>query len=178
MKGSQLGSAHVMMELSRLLRVFKRPAHAPDDLAAFASDYIEVCADVSAEQFTQGVNEYLKSAARFFPKPGELRAQAKAQPGLNAGVPLDEFESWMQRGFRDHVDGTLSPCPACGRAWQWHPRLKIVHDHARHRALSLPCVGACDRVECLGPSRIEGAPHRQSAGELWDPPVPLPMVPA
>jgi len=169
MRGTQLSRAYMMLELARLLRVHKRPAWAPDDIQAFAGDYVAICDDVSAEQMTQAVTSYLKSSARFFPKPGELRVLARDQRGLDIpGADPESFDEWMRRGCEDQ-HGRFSPCPACGRAWQAQPRVTLVHDHARHRAAGLPCIGSCDEPTCLGtyavPQRC--APTAVSAGEVW-----------
>jgi len=171
-RGTQLSRAHMMLELGRLLRVHKRPAWAPDDAQAFAGDYVEICADVSSEQMTQAVTVYLRSPARFFPKPGELRAIAKEQPGLGTmGVDPGSFEDWQKRGWIDEK-GRLSPCPICGRAWQAHPRMTLVHDHAKHRAARVPCEVACDEMGCVGTYNAppKCAPEAVSDGELWVPP--------
>lgn len=170
MRGTRLAKAQMMLELDRLLRIYKRPAWAPDDMQAFAGDYIAICDDVSAEQMTQGVTAYLKSPARFFPKPGELRAIAREQRGLQPDeADPDSYNDWVARGFCDPKTSRFQPCPACGRAWQGHPRVTIVHKHARHRELGLPCHFACDEPQCLGtyavPQKV--APAALSEGEVW-----------
>jgi len=172
MRGTTLSKAHMMLELGRLLRVHKRPAWAPDDINAFAGDYVAICDDVSAEQMTQAVTSYLRSAARFFPKPGELRVLAREQRGLDVpGADPDTFDLWLSRGYTD-AKGNLAPCPACGRAWQAHPRMALVHNHGKHREAGLPCIGACDEPRCLGtysaPPKSE--PAAVTHGELWYPP--------
>ncbi len=165
MRGTQLSRAHVMAELGRLLRVFKRPAHASEDLAQLAGDYAEICGDVSEQQFTQAVSEYLKSEARFFPKPGELRGLAKQQRGI---VPLGaadpgSFDEWLRAGYRIRRDGPLTPCPACSRFWEDRGRMKLIHDHARHATLGLPCVGHCDDPMCIGDGTPAHAAQRSAA---------------
>lgn len=172
MRGTQLSRAHMSLELGRLLRVHKRPTWAPDDMTAFAGDYVAIIDDVSAEQVTQAVTVYLKSPAKFFPKPGELRTLAREQRGLDApGADPDTFATWMSRGYCDK-DGHLAPCPACGRAWQAHPRVTLVHSHVRHREAQLPCVGCCDSLSCLGTYSIppKCPPVAVTVGELWEPP--------
>ncbi len=172
MRGTPLSRAQMSLELGRLLRVHKRPSWAPDDMTAFAGDYVAIIDDVSAEQVTQGVTAYLKSPAKFFPKPGELRAIAREQRGLDVpGTDPDTYADWMSRGYTDKND-QLAPCPACGRAWQAHPRVTLVHDHARHREARLPCIGCCDSMSCLGTYSVpqQCAPAAVTVGELWSAP--------
>lgn len=172
MRGTPLARAHMMLELGRLMRVHKRPAWAPENTEAFAGDYIAICDDVSAEQMTQAVTAYLRSAARFFPKPGELRAIAREQPGLDmAGADPDTFDAWLSRGASDAAGG-LTPCPVCGRAWQAHPRVTLVHNHAKHRAARVRCLDSCDEMGCIGTYGVppQSAPVAVSEGELWAPP--------
>src|SRR2546430_12969319 len=95
MRGIQLTPVTVLPELERLLRVHKRPAHAPADAEMFARDYTELCGDVSLEQFRQAVTEYLRGPGRFFPKPGELRALALQQPGADTRGTATGWEQWL-----------------------------------------------------------------------------------
>ncbi len=169
MKGAPLTKAHVMEQLGRLLKVFKRPAHASDDLVAFAADYAEVCADISSEQFARGVSEYLRTDARFFPKPGELRAFALKQPGLQDGAERGSLAAWLRAGCAD-PSGKLLPCPICNRAWQWSSRLAVIHNHVEHRRAGEPCIGKCDEPRCLGAGLYHGTPVRESEGAVWEPP--------
>ncbi len=157
MRGTPLTPLGAMAELERLLRVHRRPAHAPADAIEFAKDYVEVCRDVSLEQFRQGVTEYLRGPGRFFPKPGEVRALALEQPGAGSVGDVGAFATWLQNGYRATPEGALSACPVCGQDWEWAPRMKIIHRHVTHRALGLPCLGACDELRCLGPG-IRSAP--------------------
>lgn len=187
MKGTPLAAARVMSELERLLRVYARPGHAPSDPIAFAQTYVEACTDVSAEQFVQAVSEYLRTDARFFPKPGELRVFALKQPGFQVGPERGSVDAWLRAGCVDAA-GKLIPCPCCNRAFQWSPRLKVVHNHGEHRRAGEPCIGACDEPRCLGAGLYHpsnGRPARESEGAVWEPPsavllredVPLPPEP-
>lgn len=183
MRGSLLTPAAAMAELERLLRVYARPTHAPADPIEFARTYVEACSrDVSSEQFTQAVTEYLRTDARFFPKPGELRAFALKQPGRQDHPT--SMASWLRAGMSD-LTGKLLPCPVCNRAWQWSPRLHVVHHHLEHRRAGEACVGRCDEPRCLGAGVYVGPPKRESEGAVWEPPsagmlrddVPLPPEP-
>lgn len=167
MRGTALTAVGVMAQLERLLKVYARPGHAPADPIVFAQTYVEACGDVSAEQFQQAVTEYMRTDGRFFPKPGELRAFAVKQPGFQASPT--SMASWLRAGMSDPT-GKLLPCPVCNRAWQWSPRLIIVHNHVEHRRVGEPCVGHCDEPRCLGSGLIHEPPVRESEGALWEPP--------
>lgn len=179
MRGSPIGPATMLRELARLLEVFSRPKQYPADDGDLAKMFAGVCADVSCEQVTQAVNVYLRGAHRFFPKPGELRGLALEQPGLRLMEPggVGGYWAW-ERGEKPRHElpyhdqnGHLQPCPACDRAWATYPRLKLIHDHARHKAQGLPCIGYCDVETCIGPG-VVGEPKRQSEGALWPDTVP------
>ena len=112
-----LNRAHALMELGRLERVYKRPAHAPDDSQAFAGDYVAICGTLTAEQFTGAVDIYLRSTGRFFPRPGELLAlgrEVARQPG--AATDLDgRFAEWERS-----ETWPWTPCPVCGEQARPH----------------------------------------------------------
>src|SRR3989442_14646843 len=89
-----------LRELARLEAVHRRPEHYPADNAALARQFVELCADVSAEAFTAAVTAYLQSPARYFPKPGEIRALAREQPRRAALVAARAFRALRRRGYR------------------------------------------------------------------------------
>lgn len=172
MRGTQLAPVSVLRELSRLLDVYSRPKHWPPDDEAVARKWADIMADVSTEQLAQGVTLYLREDHNFMPRPGTLRVLALKQRGVELpGADPDTFDPWMSRGYMDQA-GNLASCPACGRAWQAHPRVTIVHNHARHREARLPCVGCCDSLKCLGTYSMppKCPPVAVTSGELWEPP--------
>jgi hypothetical protein len=166
MKGTPLTRTDVLDAFERLLHVYRRPAQAPDDLTRFADDYMAVCHDVSIEQFRQAVQRYLESTARWFPKPGELRALALQQPRaspLAGGSAEEQLQAWVRSDWS-------APCPVCGVRIET-PRTP--HDHARHVALGASCHGRCDAPPgtCCSPFRRD-APRPRPAPAPDAPPVP------
>ncbi len=165
MRGTPLVPMIALRELGRLLDVHRRPAHYPTDDEQLARLFVEHCGDISAEQFTQAVTAYLKSDARFFPKPGELRALAERQPGATAFRDDAVAQYWCwERGDRpfsapyQDTEGHFAPCPACGRGISEYGRIRLVHEHHQHRALGLPCIGYCNEPNCAGPGKAPAAP--------------------
>ncbi len=172
LRGTTLTPFAALRDIARLLEVFNRPKQWPADNESVARMFVEICGDVSAEQFAQGVTAWVRGDHRFPPTPGQLRAIAHEQRGLDVpGADPESWESWTRRGWCD-ARGALAPCPVCGRAWQAHPRVTLVHDHAKHRAVGLPCELACDEMGCLGTYNAPPTcpPVAVSAGELWVPP--------
>lgn len=169
MRGTAIAPVQVLRELSRLLDVYSRPKHWPPEDESIARSWAEILGDVSVEQLAQAVSLYVREDHQFMPRPGSLRVLALKQRGVDVpGADPDTFDLWLGRGYED-ATGRLSPCPACGRAWQAHPRVTLVHDHARHREAGLPCVGSCDSQACLGtysePQKCP--PEAMSTGEVW-----------
>jgi hypothetical protein len=140
-----LNKSHVMEQLDRLLRVYKRPQHAPADAAEFATDYAQICGELTSEQFTGAVDGYLHGAAKWFPKPGELLALGKAiarGPG-NTGSPQAQYDQWERDSWQDPVTNRWVPCPICAAVMAWTvvaisakgeaiERLQILHNAAVH----------------------------------------------
>lgn len=140
-----LDRTHVMEQLARLLRVYKRPQHAPPDDREFATDYAQICGELSTTQFTGAVDAYLRGAAKWFPKPGELLALGKA---IARGAGVDgslqgQYADWERNSWQDPGTGRWAPCPVCDATLQDHLvaitregneifRLMILHNAALH----------------------------------------------
>lgn len=140
-----LNRPHVMAELARLLRVHNRPAHAPEDPNEFATDYAQICGELTAVQFTGAIDAYLKSNGRFFPKPGELLALGRgiARGAGGVGGSQGEYDEWEKNGWQDPATGRWAPCPVCTAVMAWTPvritpegesidRLMVLHNAAVH----------------------------------------------
>jgi len=174
-RGTQLAPVMILRELSRLLDVYSRPKHWPPDDETVARNWADIMGDVSSEQLAQGVTLYLREDHQFMPRPGTLRVLSLKQPGVNNNGDIEpgSYEAWVARGYQDPKTGRFQPCPACNRAWQAHPRITIVHDHSRHRALQIPCSFSCDSIRCLGTYGTQPLipPVALSDGEVWIPPT-------
>lgn len=156
-----LTRVHVMEQLGRLLRVHKKPAHAPADLGEFADDYIRVCRELTNEQFTGAIDTYLAGPGRWCAKPGELlalgRAVARGATEL-AGLP-GRYAAWERDAWQDPATGKWTPCPVCGERMQERVvriapdgseicRMMLLHNAAAHwkadigfSGLALPGTG-------------------------------------
>lgn len=171
-RGASLTQMHVMEQLGRLLEIYARPSHAPADTVKFAAMYFDVLrGKISNEQLTQAVTKCRESDRHFMPKPGELHWIARECQGVASAVGGDEvsqFWIWMRGDWR-------TPCPACGAPWTTTParRIVMIHHHARHHALGLPCVMACDG-ETLHPGRGSAGPARAPQHTLPPPQAPIP----
>lgn len=140
-----LNRPHVLEQLARLVRVYKRPAHAPADDTEFATDYAQLCGELTAGQFTGAVDAYLKSASKFFPRPGELLALGRViarGPG-DTGSLSAQYAAWEAAGWQDPATGRWTPCPVCDARMQDHvvritatgneiTRLKVLHNATVH----------------------------------------------
>lgn len=117
-----LNKVHVMEQLDRVLRVHARPKHAPDDPLDFATDYAQLCGELTSEQFTGAVDAYLRSNGRFFPKPGELLALGRgvARGGGDVGTLTAQHAEWEKNAWADPVTGRWTPCPVCDARMQLH----------------------------------------------------------
>lgn len=146
-----LNREHVLAEISRLLRVHKRPEHAPEDLREFATDYAQICGELTTGQFTGAVDAYLKSNGRWFPKPGELLALGKmVARGAGAAAGLQgQYDEWEKNAWQDPVTGRWTPCPVCEARMQpttvritaqgeHIERLMILHNAALHWKAEVP----------------------------------------
>lgn len=110
-----LNRAHVLAQIERLLRVYKRPDHAPADPMEFATDYAQICGALTAAQFTGAVDAYLSSESKFFPKPGELLALGRGiARGTGPASSLHgQYDEWERNAWQDPGTGLAVPCPVC-----------------------------------------------------------------
>ena len=140
-----LNRSDVMAQLDRLLRVYNRPAHAPPEVLEFATDYAQICGELTTAQFTGAVDAYLKSAGRWFPKPGELLALGKgiARGSGPASGLQGQYDDWEKNAWQDPATGRWTPCPVCDARMGEHLvaitregnqiyRLLILHNAALH----------------------------------------------
>ena len=136
-----------MRELGRLLEIYRRPDHFPADVEEMARRYVSVCADVSPDQFSLAVTTYLRSPAKFFPKPGELRELALRERRVfgSAGTLEERYEAW-EKAWAEAPLGHPIPCPVCGSidGWAMQPptvRRFVWHDAGKHAAARVGFTG-------------------------------------
>ena len=94
----------------------------------------QVLTDVDRSEFRTAVDAWVKGDSKFFPKPGQIRAQVMDHRAAN-GVTLS-------REAKPLTDG--AGCTVCGRPWEPVPpagRLGIWHDEAKHDRVGAPIVG-------------------------------------
>lgn len=139
--------ADVMFGLERLLELYHRPRHLPAEPEGIAAIWYRELSDLDVELFRAGVSAYCKTAARYFPTPGELRDLGTRVARPESAAPLDEMaaweKAWPERSLKDPL-----PCPGCGAIETWamgpayqHERRFVPHDPAKHQAAGIPFVG-------------------------------------
>ena len=140
----------VMAGLERLLMVYSRHKSAPESPHDFAKLYHDICGDLSREAFEQAIEAYLKSDARYFPKPGELCTLARQVPPVvssNGGGLEIRYRAWERNGMADG-----EPCPVCAAKLEPHlvritpegyrvERSYVAHDRHQHMAMGVGFVG-------------------------------------
>ena len=128
----------VSAALDRLATVY----HAPKgiSLATLGDVWFQSLHDLAAPDLRTAVDTYLRSAARFFPKPGEIRSLLPRRNGdEHDGTLLGRYRFWQ---FGSGV-GDGEPCPVCGSvlAQTESGRLAMHHDHQRHVEAGIGYVG-------------------------------------
>lgn len=139
--------AEIAVGLRALGSVYRMPDEKPE---AIAKTWLRVLDDLEASAFDAGVEAYLRSAARYWPRPGEIR-QLALREGREQGVtvlrtPEGAYWAWE----REKGDGAPCPvcesvvaCLACGdpHCRQNHGRWGVLHDHQRHLEAGIPYTG-------------------------------------
>jgi hypothetical protein len=142
----RVSRADVLFALERLLQIYPKPKHGAQEIAELAEIFHRELDDLDVEVFRAGVNAYCKSDARYFPKPGELRAigQRIAKP---EGSPENAMATW-ERAWPERGAGRPLPCPVCGAVDTWADsspfkgqRRFVPHDPAPHQAAGVPFIG-------------------------------------
>jgi len=146
----KLTLVNVMTALEHLLKVYTQPKCAPESPHDFAKLYYDVCRDLPREAFEYAIDAYLKTDARYFPKPGELCALAKQfvpTRSFNGGGLVTKYWAWEGNG---KADG--EPCPVCDAKLEPHlkrvtpdgykvERVYVEHDRHQHAAKGVGFVG-------------------------------------
>ena len=140
--------ADIMFGLQRLLEVYPRAKHLPDDPAKLTEIYHRELDDLDVEIFRTAVSAYCKSDARYFPKPGELRALGQRVHRADLGADkLTAQERWEREWPEAPLNRPL-PCPTCGAvdgasvdAPIPTKRRFVPHDAAKHQAAGVGFVG-------------------------------------
>lgn len=90
------------LDVKRAMRRLAAVHRPPDDKEAAVRVWRDVLGDLNASELISVVNEYLRSDARYFPKPGALRQMA-----------LRRRTGPANRSAGDGPDPAVE-CPACG----------------------------------------------------------------
>lgn len=162
---------------SQLKRLVSAGYRAPNngDLEHTAAVWVKVLEGIEAHEFRQAVERYLRSDARYFPRPGHIRNVA-LEGRANGNAPLHTLEAQYLR-WEASQEG---PCPVCGATLRmvsadesdtppviWDPeldrirkrteddpsppdRLAVMHDPTEHAAARVPHVGPGGEAEREG----------------------------
>lgn len=135
--------ADVLFGIERLLQVYPKPKHGPQDVAEIATVFLRELDDLEAEAFRFGLNAYCKTETRYFPKPGELRGHARghAAPAPTSGTLAARYLRWEQEGYTAVAGGPFTPCPVCAAVVEFGPRVLVRHDHQLHYDQGVPYIG-------------------------------------
>jgi hypothetical protein len=137
----------IMHGVSRLLEIYARPRHLPEDVEAIAKIWHRELGDLDADVFRAGISAYCRTDAEYFPKPGVVRklGEAVARPAAASGGPQADYDRWE----RDWPEAPLAhpiPCPVCGGLDTWSNggsfalRRGVLHDEAKHLAAGIPFI--------------------------------------
>lgn len=126
--------------LDRLATVYRVPKGT--DITTLGDVWMRALVNVTADELQEATDAYLRSTARFFPKPGELLAMVpKRERSLDDGTLRGRYLVWF------HGDGMAAhePCPVCGSALDVSHahggRYVVLHDHQRHFETGIPYAG-------------------------------------
>jgi hypothetical protein len=142
-----------MHGLGRLLEVYPRPRHYPEDTEAIAKIWQREIGDLDVEVWRAGVSGYCKGSGRYFPTPGEIRSvgQGVAHPSVVAAGLAGAYAEW-EVAWGEAPLGKPIPCPVCGAidGWSMSPpttRRIVYHAAEQHAAAGVPFTGlAAERL--------------------------------
>jgi hypothetical protein len=132
-----IGRQDVATALDRLATVYAAPKVA---LPTLGDVWVRALTGVEPRELHAAVDRYLQSPARFFPKPGELRALIPRHNGDEHDGSLEGRSRAWQYGS---AVGDGEPCPVCGStlAQDATGRLVVLHDHQQHVEAAVGYVG-------------------------------------
>lgn len=81
---SPAGESGVMQVVGRRFALYPQPERSDDEAAAWWGDYFDVLADVPFGTLEAAMIAWVKTAAEFLPKPGQLFELVSANPGKEA----------------------------------------------------------------------------------------------
>lgn len=123
-----LNKPYIVEALDRLAVLYKPQT---SDLAALASAWEVALRGATPEQIRAGVEAYIRSDARFFPKPGQIRTLGIA--GTARVVAAKEA-----------AEDPDAPCPICDAVPGPIPgsaRWNTLHDHEKHLRAGIGYAG-------------------------------------
>jgi len=143
----------IMHGLERMLEIYPRPRHAPAETVDFAKMWFRELGDLDVEAFRAGVSTYCKTAARYFPAPGEIRhlGSSVARTAQGPGGLLGDYQHWERSWGAAPLNAPL-PCPICGAVDTWSNghaagvRRGVIHDPAKHDAAGVPFIDSAHQL--------------------------------
>ncbi len=136
----------ILHGIGRLLEIYARPRHLPDDVDAIGKIWHRELGDLDADVFRAGISAFCRTDAEYFPKPGVIRklGEAVAKPAGIGGGLAAEYARW-EKHWPDAPTSAPLPCPVCGAVAEWNPRLNVPHDHDKHVAAGVGYSLMCPR---------------------------------
>lgn len=144
---TRLARSDVAAVLDRLATVYRPPAGT--SLPLLGDVWVRALAGIGPAELADAVDAYLRSPARFFPKPGEIRALIPRQAGAqDDGTLAGRYRTWQ---YGSGV-GDGAPCPVCGSTLETTTRgWAVLHDHQRHYESAIGYAGPrTGPVDALG----------------------------
>jgi len=148
----------IMRGLSRLLEIYPRPRHLPEDLEALAKIWQRELGDLDAAVWNAGISAYCRTDAEYFPKPGPIRkfGEAVTRPSVSVAGLAGAYVEWERTWWEQSLEQPV-PCPVCGAidGWSMKPptlRRQVYHDAGKHEAAGVPFVGA--RAQLVGGTAV------------------------
>ena len=123
-----LNKPYILEALDRLAVIYKAQT---SDLSRLAGVWESALSGLAPDQIRAGVEAYIRSDARFFPKPGQIRLLAQSSGQRLAAVKVSSIDP-------------DAPCSVCGTIPGQLPKSQrwgVVHDHEKHYAAQVSYAG-------------------------------------
>lgn len=137
----------VMDALRDLEGAFTPPKGVTRDV--LASVWMKVLDGVYVDELNRSVDQYLRSDARYWPKPGLILGEIRKARHLSGikriETAVDVYWAWEEtKGDGEPLAGAGSACPVCGAVLEYREpsgRYNVWHNASLHESAGVPFVG-------------------------------------